>query len=224
MQCSRKGHVVEGSLDRVDARVRLHPLDTVLGLVWRQLPAQLLGQDVGFVGCKDSEGVDDLFRGVDVRGLASHEVKEAVELDVSAGIGVDDGQDTLEVDLALLVLTDAVAQRDQAVLEFLGVETAGSRFVKVVEGSAEFVKLFLCDSLAVSSQDLVLDFVDSSVDRGDELFPSHSEGLHGVLGVSVLEDEALLDLLVDPLKLLEVWLELVDGLFVLSETAQLLLE
>ena len=33
-------------------------------------------------------------------------------------------------------------------------------FVKVVEGSTEFIKLFLCDALAVTGQDLVLNLVD----------------------------------------------------------------
>ena len=42
-----EGHVVEGSLDSVDAGVRLHPLDAILGLVWRQLTTQLLSKDVG---------------------------------------------------------------------------------------------------------------------------------------------------------------------------------
>merc|ERR1719447_927075 len=56
------------------------------------------------------------------------------------------------------------------------------------------------------------------------LILSSSKGLHGVLGVSVLEDEALLDLLVDPLQLLKVGLELVDRLLVLPQSAQLLLK
>merc|ERR1719420_1903970 len=54
--------------------------------------------------------------------------------------------------------------------------------------------------------------------------PPNPEGLHGVLGVSVLEHEALLDLLVDPLQLLEVGLELIDSLFVFTESAELLLQ
>merc|ERR1719447_1734311 len=56
------------------------------------------------------------------------------------------------------------------------------------------------------------------------LLPSNSKGLHGVLGVSVLEHEALLDLLVDPLKLLKVGLELINSLFILPQPAQLLLK
>ena len=67
-------------------------------------------------------------------------------------------------------------------------------------------------------------FQYSPVDGGDELLPPDPEGLHGVLGVSVLEDEALLDLLVDPLQLLEVRLELVDGLLVLAEPGKLVLK
>ena len=147
IQGCREGHVVQSALqttvtvwqagrsgpaagpcahlDGVDARVSLHALDTVLGLVGRQLPAQLLGQDVRLVRRQDAEGVDDLLGGVDVGRLASHEVEEAVELNVSTGIGVNNGENALEVNFALLVLANTVAQRDQAVLELLWVETAG---------------------------------------------------------------------------------------------------
>ena len=39
--------------------------------------------------------------GVHVGRLSGHEVEEAVELDEAAAVGVDDGQDALEVDLSL---------------------------------------------------------------------------------------------------------------------------
>ena len=126
VQRGGEGHVVEGAGDRVDAGVLLHPLNTVLGLVGRQLAAQLLGQDVRLVRGQDPEAVDDLLGGVHVGGLSGHEVKEAVKLNVAAGVGVDDGENALEVNLALLVLANTVAQRDQAVLELLGVQTARS--------------------------------------------------------------------------------------------------
>ena len=51
--------------------------------------------------CQYSEGVNDLFCGVDVGGFAGHEVEEAIELDEPAGVRVDDGQDALEVNLPL---------------------------------------------------------------------------------------------------------------------------
>merc|ERR1719209_483546 len=70
-----------GSLDSIHARVGLHPLDTVLSLVWRQLPAELLWQNVRLVRSEDPEGVDDLLGSVHVRRLPGHEVQEAVELD-----------------------------------------------------------------------------------------------------------------------------------------------
>merc|ERR1719495_234891 len=44
------------------------------------------------------------------------------------------------------------------------------------------------------------------------------------LRVSVLKDKALLDLLVDPLQFLKMWLELVDCLFVFPQPTQLLLQ
>jgi len=91
----------------------------------------------------------------------------------------------------------------------------------VIEGRSELVELLLRDALGVAGQDLVLDLVDGAVDRSDQLFPADAKGLHGVLAVPVFEDEGLLDLLVDPLQFLEVRLELVDGLFVLAQTRQL---
>ena len=125
-----EGHVVQRPAHGVDAAVLLHPLDTVLRLVRGKLPSQLLGQDVGLVGGQDPEAVDDLLGGVHVGGFSGHEVKEAVKLNVAAGVGVDDGENALEVNLALLVLANTVAQRDQAVLELLGVQTARSAETK----------------------------------------------------------------------------------------------
>ena len=89
-------------------------------------------------------------------------------------------------------LTDAVAQWDETVLELLGVESARSALVEVVEAGSELVQLLLGDSLAVSGKDLVLYLVDGSVDGGDQLLPPNTEGLHGVLGVSVFKHKALL--------------------------------
>ena len=57
----------------------------------------------------------------------------------------------------------------------------------MVEGCSKFVKLFLSDAFGVSGQDLVFDFINSPIDGGDQLFPSDTESLHGVLSVSVLE-------------------------------------
>ena len=54
------------------------------------------------VAGEDPEGVDDLFGGVGVDVLASHEVQEGVELRVARGVGVHDRQDALEVDVALM--------------------------------------------------------------------------------------------------------------------------
>ena len=67
-----------------------------------------------------------MFGSVNICGLAGHEVKEAVELDIATGVGIDNREDTLEVNLSLLVLSYAVSKGDQAVLEFLGIETASS--------------------------------------------------------------------------------------------------
>jgi hypothetical protein len=81
-----------------------------------------------------------------------------------------------------------------------------------------------CDALGVSGEDLVLDFVNVAVDGGEQLFPAHPQRVHGELSVPILKDHALLHGLVDLLKLLNVGLVGEDGLFVLPEAQQLILE
>jgi len=164
VQCCGKGHVVQSSLYCIHAIVRLHSLNTILGLVRWQFPTKLLRKDVRLVCSQYSEAVNNLLCGVDICGLPGHEVQEAVELDIPAGIGVHDGEDTLEVYLALLVLTHGVSQGDEAVLELLWVQPPRPALVKVVEAGAELVELLLGDALAVSGQDLVLNLVDGPVD------------------------------------------------------------
>ena len=66
--------------------------------------------------------------------------------------------------------------------------------------------------------------VKSPALAGDELFPANPESLDGVLGVSVLQHKTLLDLLIDGLQLLEMWLDLADILLVLFQPRQHLLE
>ena len=46
VECGGEGHVVEGSRHGIGSLVWRHALDTVLCLVWRQLPPQLIGKDV----------------------------------------------------------------------------------------------------------------------------------------------------------------------------------
>ena len=38
---------------------------------------------------QDPEGIDDLLRGVDISRFSCHEVEEAVELDITTGVRVD---------------------------------------------------------------------------------------------------------------------------------------
>ena len=128
-------------------------------------PPKLLGQNVRLVGGEDPEGVDDLLGCVNVCGLAGHKVEEAVELNVTGGVGVDNGEDALEVDLSLLVLSHTVSKRNQTVLELLGIQSPSLALVEVVEACPELVQLFLCDALAVSGQNLVFYFVDRSGEK-----------------------------------------------------------
>ena len=82
-----------------------------------------------------------------IRGLSGHEIKEAIELHVAGVVGVDDGQDSLEVDFTLLVLAHGVAETDQAGLELVGGQASGPRLVEVVERGTELVQLLLSDAL-----------------------------------------------------------------------------
>jgi len=50
----------------------------------------------------------------------------------------------------------------------------------------------LCDSFGVSGQNLVLNFVNISIDGGEQLFPSYPKGFHCVLRVSVFKNHAFL--------------------------------
>lgn len=176
------------------------------------------------VGCQDSEGVDDLFGSVGVGALAGHEVEEGVEVHIASIVGIDDGQDALEVHVALSVLADRIAQRDEARLELLGRQAAGAVLVEVIEAAAELVQLLLADALGVAGEDLVLHLVDVAIDRGEQLLPADAQRLHRIVGVSILEDHRFLHRLVDLLQLLDVRLVRVHGLLVLLEPVQLILQ
>ena len=176
------------------------------------------------ISSKYTEWIDDLFCCVHIGRFSGHKVQEAIELNIAASIGIHNWQDTLEIDFTLFVLAHGVAQWDETRLEFIGCESSGTRFVKVIEGGTELIELFLGDAFGVTGQDLVLNLVDGPVDAGDQLFPSHAQGLHGVLSVTIFENKGFLDLLVDPFQFFQVGFELVDGLLVLAEPGQLVLQ
>lgn len=121
-----EGHVVQSTRDSIDATVLLHSLDTIFRLVWGQFSSQLLGQNVGFVCCQDPEAVNNLLGSVHICWFSGHKVQETVKLNISTGIGVNNGENTLEVNFSLLVLTNRVAKGYQTVLKFLGVQTTSS--------------------------------------------------------------------------------------------------
>lgn len=117
----------------------------------------------------------------------------------------------------LLVLANRVAKRNETRLELIRSQTSCTRLVEMIEGSPELVELLLGDALGVASEDLVLHLVDGSVDRSHQLFPTNTQRLHRVLGVLVLEHKRLLDLLIDPLQLLQMGFELIDSLLVFPQ-------
>lgn len=96
---------------------------------------------------KNAEAIDHLFGRVGVRGLAGHEVEERIEVHVTGVIWINNSQDALEVDVALPVLPNGVAQRHKAGLEFVRSQPPCSILVEVIETAAEFVELFLRDTL-----------------------------------------------------------------------------
>lgn len=99
------------------------------------------------VASENAEAVDDLFRRIGVGGLARHEIEEGVEVNVARIVGIDDGQDTLEVDVALPVLSDGVSQRHEAGFKLVRCQSACPVLVEVIETAAEFIQLFLGDAL-----------------------------------------------------------------------------
>ena len=121
-----EGHVVQSTRDSIDATVLLHSLDTIFCLVWGQLSSQLLGQDVRFVRCQDPEAVNNLLCSVHICWFSGHKVQETVKLNISTGIGVNNGEDSLEVNFSLLVLTNRVAEGYQTVLKFFRIQTTRS--------------------------------------------------------------------------------------------------
>lgn len=76
----------------------------------------------------------------------------------------------------------------------------------------------------VTRQDLVFDFVDVAIDRGEQLFPAYSQRLHRVLRVTVLKHHRLLDALIQLLQLFHVRLVGVHVLLVLLQADQLILQ
>lgn len=101
----------------------------------------------------------------------------------------------------LSILANAVAQANKARLELIRSQAANSVLVEVVEAATELIELllkflsmrkfvfarqmvfYLGDALGVSGEDLVLDFVNVAVDGGEQLFPAHSQRVHGELSV-----------------------------------------
>ena len=94
----------------------------------------------------------------------------------------------------------------------------------MIEAGAELIELFLGDAFGVTGQDLVLHLVDGPVDTGHQLLPTHAQSLHGVLSVTILEDEGFLDLLVDPFQFFQMGFELVDGFLIFTQPRQLVFQ
>lgn len=99
------------------------------------------------VASKNAETVDDLFRRVGVGRFARHEIEESVEVNVARIVGIDDGQNTLEVNVALPVLSDGVTQRYEAGFKLVWCQSARPVFVEMIETATEFIQLFLGDAL-----------------------------------------------------------------------------
>lgn len=99
------------------------------------------------VASKNAEAVDDLFRCVSVGGFACHEVKEGVKVYVTRIVRINDGQNSLEVNVALPVLSDRVTQRHKTRFELVRCQSACPVLVEVVETTAEFIQLLLGNAL-----------------------------------------------------------------------------
>jgi len=119
VESRRERTIVQGAGLRVLSLVRRHSLYTVFGLIRWQFSPQLVSQNVWLVTGENTEAIDDLFGGVGVGGFACHKVEEGVEVNVSGAVGIDDRENTLEVDVALSILADRVSQRNETRLELV---------------------------------------------------------------------------------------------------------
>jgi len=99
------------------------------------------------VTSKNAEAVDDLFCRVGVGGFARHEIEEGVEMNIARIVGINNGQNTLEVNVALPVLSDGVTQRHEARFKLVRCQSPCPILVEVIETAAEFIQLFLGDPL-----------------------------------------------------------------------------
>ena len=88
----------------------------------------------------------NLFGRIGVGRFASHEIEEGIKKDVAAVVRIDDSHNALEVDIALLVLSERITQTDQTRLVLVGFQVANAVLVKVVERASEFVQLLLRDT------------------------------------------------------------------------------
>ena len=139
--------------------------------------------------------MNNLIGRVLVAGVASHKIHEGVERDEAGVARVHNGHDSLKVGVALLVVADVVAERDETRAELFGVQAAQFALVEVIEGHAELVHLVLAYAFRVSGEYLIFDFIYVTSDRHAQLFPAHADRLHCVGRVTVLEDQCLLNFL-----------------------------
>lgn len=99
------------------------------------------------VTSENAEAVDDLFCRVGVGGFARHEIEESIEMNIARIVGINNGQNTLEVNVALPVLSDRVTQRYEARFKLVRCQSPCSILIEVIETAAEFIQLFLGDAL-----------------------------------------------------------------------------
>lgn len=99
------------------------------------------------IASKNAETIDDLFCCVSIGGFACHEIKEGIEVHIAWIVGINDGQDSLEIDVALSILSNRVSQRHKARFKLIRCQSARPILIKVIETAAEFIQLFLSDTL-----------------------------------------------------------------------------
>jgi len=63
---------------------------------------------------ENTETIDDLFCRVSIGGFTCHEVEESIKVHIARIVGIDNGQDSLEVNVALPILSNRVSQRHEA--------------------------------------------------------------------------------------------------------------
>ena len=178
--------------------VGVHLADAVGDLIGRQVDGELVARYVGALTVlrQRLERVDHVGHRRDVVRLAAdHERHVVLEVDEAVAVRIDQVEDALEdeVGRALVGHGQIVAESAQARLELVVVEAAALLAIEVLEHHGELAQRLLGHARLIARLYLLLQVVNHAHAELVELVPRLGETQRAVLGVFVVEDEALLE-------------------------------